>query len=240
MRFVIMHRTIPHWEAGCLPTPELIARVGELMGRLKSAGALVGGEGLRPSSEGVRLTFSGGETTTVQGPFEGGNELPATFSIVRTESIDAAVDWAERQAKALGDGEADIRPVTELWDLGIMAKPAGTTTRRYMVLRKASPATEKGEAPSPDQRAAMARLIDDTARTGVHLTTETMRPSARGRRYKNAEGGLSVIDGPFTETKELLGGYVIVNVDSLDAACGWAEQYIEMVGTKEVDVRELE
>src|SRR5262245_4382024 len=105
MRFAIMHRTTAHWEAGAGPTPELIARVGGLMGRLKSAGALVSGEGLRPSAEGFRLTFSEGETTVTQGPFEGAHELPATFSIVRTESIDAAIEWASRQAKVLGDGE---------------------------------------------------------------------------------------------------------------------------------------
>jgi hypothetical protein len=55
MRFMIMHRTNAHWEAGATPSPELIARVGQLIGALVQSGALLAGEGLRPSSQGVRL-----------------------------------------------------------------------------------------------------------------------------------------------------------------------------------------
>jgi hypothetical protein len=240
MRFAIMHRTNAHWEGGALPAPELVTRVGQLIGQLKKAGAFVAGEGLRPSSEGVRLAFSGGETSAIPGPFEGVNELPAAFSILRARSLDEAIDWAARQAQALGDGEADIRPVTEPWDIGVMPRPDGASTRRYMVLRKATAATESGAEPTAGQRAAMTHLIEETGKTGVHLATETTRPSAKGRRYKNAQDGVRVFDGPFTETKELLGGYVIVDVDSLDAASRWAEKYIKVVGAEEVDVREME
>jgi hypothetical protein len=67
-----------------------------------------------------------------------------------------------------------------------------------------------------------------------------MRPSARGRRYKNSTNGVSVVDGPFTESKELIGGYVIVSAESLDAAGRWAAQYIDVVQADEVDLRELE
>ena len=79
----------------------------------------------------------------------------------------------------LGDGEIDIRPVTEPWDIGMDPRPANLVTRRYMVLRKATPATEAGVAPSPGQRAELSRLIEETTRTGVHLATETCVP-ARG------------------------------------------------------------
>ena len=73
-----------------------------------------------------------------------------------------------------------------------------------MVLRKATPATEAGAAPSAAQRTALSRLIDDATRTGMHLATETMRPSRRGRRLKNSRDGVVMIDGPFAETKELI------------------------------------
>src|SRR5688500_11261636 len=119
MRFLIMHRTNPHWEAGAIPGPELIARVGTLLGDLASAGALAGAEGLRASSEGVRLRFSGGRRTLIHGPFESGNELPAGFSILRVRSLDEAIEWASRQATVLGEVEIDIRPVTEPWDIGM-------------------------------------------------------------------------------------------------------------------------
>jgi hypothetical protein len=240
MRYMIMHKTNAHWESGAIPTPELIARVGGLLGQLANAGVLLAAEGLRASSEGVRLTFSAGTRTAVNGPFESGNELPAGFTILRARSLDEAIEWASRQAAVLGDREVDIRPVTEPWDVGIGSRPAAIATRRYMVLRKASAATEAGEAPTHTQRAELSRLIDEAARANVHVTTETMRPSARGRRYKNSQDGVSVVDGPFTESKELIGGYVVVSAESLDAAGRLALSYIDAVEADEVDVRELE
>ncbi len=240
MRFIIMHKTNAHWEAGAIPTPELIGRVGGLLGQIAKAGVLLAGEGLRPSSEGVRLTFSSGTKSVTNGPFERGNELPAAFSIVRTGSLDEAVEWASRQATVLGDVEVDIRPVTEPWDIGIGSRPPEIATRRYMVLRKATAATEAGIAPSSAQRAELARLVEETAPENVHVATVTMRPSARGRRYKNSTNGVSVVDGPFTESKELIGGYVVVSAESLDAAGRWAAQYIDVVQADEVDLRELE
>jgi len=231
MRFAIMHKTNAHWESGARPDPDLCARVGALLGELAGAGALQGAEGLRASSEGVRLRFSGGTRTIIDGPFTGGHELPAGFSILRTPSIEEAIEWATHEANALGPEqvvEIDIRPVTEPWDIGMAPKPAGITTRRYMVLRKATPATEAGVAPSRPRA------------TNAPLVTETMRPSGRGRRYVNSRNGVSMFDGPFVETKELLAGYIIVAAGSLDEAGRWAARYLETVAADEVDVRELE
>jgi hypothetical protein len=243
MRFIIMHKTNAHWESGAIPTAELIARVGTLLGELAKTGVLLGAEGLRASSEGVRLRFVAGTRTVVKGPFERGNELPAGFSILRVPSLDDAIAWATRQAEVLGavaDLEIDIRPVTEPWDIGMVAAPADVSTRRYMALRKATPATEAGTAPSSAQRAELARLIDETTRSGVHLVTENMRPSGRGRRYKNSRDGVTVHDGPFIETKELIGGYVVVSAASLEEAGRWAGRYLATVEADEVDLRELD
>src|SRR5688500_319519 len=230
MRFIIMHKTNAHWEGGAVPDEELIARVGSLLGGLANAGALLAAEGLRPSSDGVRLSFAGGQPTILPGPFDRGNELPAGFSILRAGSLDECIEWATRQAAALGDDEIDIRPVTDPWDIGLAPRPANVPTRRYMVLRKATAASEAGATPPPAARASHARLIEETTGTGVHLATETMRPSRRGRRLTNTKDGISFFDGPFTETKELIGGYVIVEAESLDAAGRLATQYIEAVG----------
>ena len=240
MRYIIIHKTNPHWESGAVPSKELIARVGALIGEMAKSKVFVAGEGLRASSEGVRLRFSGGARTITKGPFPGENELPAGFTILRTGSLDEAVEWATRQAATLGDVEMDIRPINEPWDVGICEAPSDLTKRRWMVLRKATAATESGESPSASQRAAMSRLVDESTRSGVHVASESLRPSARGRRYKNSAEGRRVIDGPFTETKELIAGYCIVNAESLEEACRWAEKYIDVVETDEVDVRELE
>jgi hypothetical protein len=239
MRFIIMHKTNAHWEGGALPTPALIEEVGQLIGEMAKANVLQGGEGLRPSSLGVRLRRSRGTTTLSKGPFPGENELPAGFSILRVESLDEAVAWASRQAEVMGDVEIDVRPLTEPWDLGMVPKPAHDA-RRYMALRKATAATESGTTLSSEQKAGMAKLIDETRRTGVFLAAENLRPSRRGRRYKNSRDGLSVVDGPFAESKELIGGYVIVSAESLEDAARWVPRYFEVVGTDEVDLREVE
>jgi hypothetical protein len=188
----------------------------------------------------VRLRFSAGTRTIINGPFEGGNELPAGFSIVRARSMTDAIEWAAREAMAAGDLEVDIRPVTEPWDIGMAPAPAEVVTRRYMVLRKATPSTEAGAMPSAAERAGLTRLMDETTPSGVHLVTETMRPSRRGRRYGNSRDGVSAYDGPFLETKELIGGYVIVSAASLEDAHPGVLQSIDAVGAGEVDLRELE
>src|SRR6185295_8173083 len=156
MRYIIMHKTNPHWESGAIPSKELIARVGALIGEMAKSRVFVAGEGLRASSEGVRLRFSGGARTITKGPFRGENELPAGFAILRTGSLDEAVEWATRQAATLGDVEMDIRPINEPWDVGICEAPSDLTKRRWMVLRKATAATESGESPSASQRARPA------------------------------------------------------------------------------------
>ena len=67
-----------------------------------------------------------------------------------------------------------------------------------------------------------------------------MRPGSRGRRYLNASSGISAFDGPFVESKELLGGYVIVSTPSMEDADRWAREYIRAVAAREVDLLELE
>ena len=240
MTFIVMHKTGPRWEAGEKPSKELVQRVGGLIGDLVSEKRFVTGDGLRPTSEGVRVTFHDGAPTAVPGPFTGANELTSSFSIVRTPSIDDAIAFATREAAILGDGEVDIRPVTEGWDIGLGEKPANVTTRRYMVQRKATPATEAGTAPTPAQRSALATLIDASTQVGVHLARVTLRPSSRGRRYVNSRNGVSMFDGPFVESKELLSGFMIITAASLDEAGRWAERYLSVVESNEVDVRELE
>jgi hypothetical protein len=240
MRFILMHKTSAEWEAGAIPRPELIARVGALIGDLAKANLLLGAEGLRASSQGVRLRFSGGTRTVSQGPFEGDNELPAGFSILRVQSLDEAIEWASRQAAVLGDVEIDIRPVTEAWDIGLEPRPAKVAGRRYMALCKATAASEAGAPLTPGQQADMARLTDEMRRAGVHLATESLRPSARGRRYKNSRDGIRVTDGPFTESKELIAGYIMVSAESMEDAARWATRYLETVEADEVDLRVLE
>ena len=110
MRFIIMHKTSAHWESGAIPGPELIARVGTLLGEMKKAGVLLGAEGLRASAHGVRLRFAAGTRTVINGPFEGDNELAAGFSVVvSSASIEEAEGWAVPYLSTVEADEVDVR-----------------------------------------------------------------------------------------------------------------------------------
>ncbi|MBS2030258.1 MAG: hypothetical protein JST54_20310 [Deltaproteobacteria bacterium] len=235
MRWIIIHKTSAHWEAGAIPTKELVARVGEMIGGLQKKGALLGGEGLRPSSEGARLALARGMPTVTPGPFS--NELPASFVILRMGSLDEAITWSRRYAVLAGDVQADIRPLTEAWDIGMAPKPPRLESRRWMVLFNATPATEAETPTAPDTRVAIERLLADTKAEGKLLTAETLRPTRGGARVHRAGGKIRTIDGPFAESKELVGGYVLVELPSREEALALAEHYADVVEAEEVELR---
>ena len=240
MRYMIIHATEARWEAGEKPSSDLISRVGSLLGDMKRAGALLAGEGLRATSQGVRLRLQGGKRTITPGPFPPGpNELPDGFAIIRTGSLREAVEWAARFADVKDDVEIDVRPVTEPWDIGFGQKPPGHTTTRWMLLRKADADTESGRR-AQSERKALGKLLDEMQAAGVLLASELLAPSARGRRYKNSDGQRSVIDGPFAESKELIAGYVLLRANSLEEAAAWAPRYQDAVDSHLVDLREVE
>jgi hypothetical protein len=214
-------------EAGLPPSPAVMEGMGPLIGEMVEAGIFIAGEGLRPSSLGVRLRFIGGRRTITPGPLAGSNELIAAFSIVRAHSIEEAIEWASRFAPA-GDAEIDVRPVTEAWDLGMMPRPAALDTVRYMIARKADRDSEAGALPNA--------MSDDS---GAVLVAERIQPSSKGRRLYFANGKRTIVDGPFTESKELIAGYSIVRADSIDEPIAWASRFANLIGDVEIDIRPL-
>jgi hypothetical protein len=241
MRYIIMHKASPEDEADRKPTPELIAEVSAMIGEMAEAGVLRAGEGLRPSALGVRLRFAAGRRERIPGPFTKGNELLSGFAVVRVKSLDDAVEWASRYAQAVGDCELDIRPLTEPWDIGAARKPAGLDTFRYMIAHKADRGSEAGKALAPERAAAVGRLISEMQAKGVFIQAEGFAPSSQAARLRFTRGMAkpSITDGPFAESKELIGGFVIVDVPSRDDAIKWTLPYGKALGEVEIDVRPL-
>jgi hypothetical protein len=93
---------------------------------------------------------------------------------------------------------------------------------RVMVMVKASPSSEAGEMPSQQLLADMGRFNEELVRAGVMLAGEGLHPTAKGVRVQFSGRQRTVVDGPFAETKETLGGYYIVNVESQEDALAWA------------------
>lgn len=239
MRFFCMHRTDKNNEAGVIPDPEVFAGMGPLIEEMMQAGVFVAGEGLRASSHGVRLNFSGGKRTLTPGPFSESKGLIAGFAIVQVKSLDEAIEHATRFAEIVGDVEIDIRPVMEMWDLGMGSKPPGLLTTRYMMTHKPAVVHDDSNPPSPQMMAAMAKLIDEMTKAGVLLMSVGLRPSAQSLRLKFSGGKPTVIDGPFAESKELIAGFSILELSSKQEAIERSVAFAKVVGDVEIDIRPM-
>ena len=231
MRYMVMHKVDAHMEAGKPPSQEIIEGMGRYVGAAIQSGVFKDGAGLHPSSQRVRVVVRGGERTVTRGPYPGGNELLAGFTMVRADSIDHAIEIAARLATAAGGGEIEIGPVVEPWDIGVAPRPADPP-KRFLLLRKADAAFEAGAAPP----AAIAAVHEELAKAGLLLSSAALRPSRAGARLGKARRWT---DGPFAESKELVAGFSIIEVPSLAEARRWADGYREILGDNEVDVREV-
>ena len=95
---------------------------------------------------------------------------------------------------------------------------------RFIMIVKASQDSEAGKMPPEELLAAMGKYNEELLKAGVLVDLTGLRPSSEGKRVRFAGGKVSVIDGPFAETKELIGGFWIINVKSLDEAVEWAKR----------------
>ena len=120
MRFMILRKADAGTEAGVMPSEELLAAMGKYMEELGTAGVLLDGDGLHPSSKGARVSFSGGTPTVIDGPFTETKELIAGYTIIQVKSMDEAIEWARRWPALDGDGQAqlEIRQFFEADDFG--------------------------------------------------------------------------------------------------------------------------
>jgi hypothetical protein len=109
-------------EAGVLPSIELLTNMGKFNEELVKAGVMLAGEGLRPSSKGKRITFTGAKPTITDGPFSETKELVAGFWIWQVRNIEEAVEWLKRSPFGPG-AEVEIRPVFEAEDFGANLTP---------------------------------------------------------------------------------------------------------------------
>ena len=109
-------------QPGAVPSEELLEQMGRYNEELTRAGVLLDLAGLHPSVEGVRVRFSGGKPTVVNGPFPETKEIVAGYWILQVESMEEAVQWAKRAPVHVpveygGEGEVEIRQIFELEEL---------------------------------------------------------------------------------------------------------------------------
>jgi hypothetical protein len=119
MRVMVIVKATKDSEAGVMPSTKLLEDMGKFNEELVKAGIMLAGDGLKPSSKGKRVKFSGQKRTVVDGPFAETKELVAGFWIWQVRSMEEAVEWVRRCPNPMeGESEIEIRPVFEAEDFG--------------------------------------------------------------------------------------------------------------------------
>jgi hypothetical protein len=236
MRFMIMHKNDPQTEAGQPPPIELVTKMGAFVGEYAKSGRFVDGAGLSGSKTRTRLVFRDGRCTVKNGPYRGEHELPTATLLLKVRTREEAIGWAERYGKILGDGELELGKVNEPWDIGLMPPPENPPLQ-LLLIEKADQATEAGGR-SPKQKADLTRLKTEMTKAGVLVRSLALKPSASAKRLVFTKNDLRVLDGPFIESKELLGGFAVMELPGMDDAIELCRRYAEILGgTLEIDVR---
>ena len=123
MRFMVIVKATKESEAGIPPKRELLEAMGKYNEELVKAGVLLAGEGLRPSSQGARVHFSGTRRTVVDGPFAETKELIAGFWIFQTKTRAECIEWVKRCPNPMDEATVEILQIAEADDYGEALTP---------------------------------------------------------------------------------------------------------------------
>jgi hypothetical protein len=263
MRFMMMIKGDEQSEAGVMPDEKLITEMVKYNDDLVQAGALLAAEGLHPTSKGARIKFSKGKPTVTGGSFAEAKEVIAGYWIIRAKSKQEAIEWARRvpfeagvtPANSGGAGEVEVRQIFELEDFPVSAEESGwrekeadfragsgglpvvnPRLKRFVIFRKADKDTEANAPASEQLLAAMGAYNEEGINAGVFLAGEGLHPSSNGARVRYSKGKRTVIDGPFTESKELIAGFTMIQVQSKEEALAWVRRWPALDGDGEVEL----
>lgn len=124
MRFMVIVKATADSEAGVMPSEELLTAMGRYNEELVKAGVMQAGEGLHPSSRGVRVVFSGDQRSVIDGPFAETKELIAGFWLWEVASLAECIEWVKRCPNPMpGDSEIEIRQIFSAEDFGAEFTP---------------------------------------------------------------------------------------------------------------------
>jgi hypothetical protein len=243
MRFMLLVKASEDSEAGRMPPQKVFEDMGKFNEELVKAGLMLAGEGLHPTSKGVRVRSANGKVTVTDGPFAETKELVAGYWLIQAKSLEEALSWVKRVP--FDEGEIEVRPLFELEDFPVdpAEKPDGWRekeeqlresppparkpgTKRYLGLLKADRDTEAGVMPKEEHLAAMGAFIEEGVKSGVILGGEGLKPTSQAKRVRFNGKKRTVIDGPFPETKELVAGYAILQASSRQEAIDWTKRFV--------------
>jgi len=108
---------------------------------------------------------------------------------------------------------------------------------RFLCIYK--PAAKEGAPPTPEMLETMGKFIEQAFQEGYLLSTEGCLPSALGARVHNSGGNYTVTDGPFTESKEIVGGFALIQTKSKEEAIEFTKRFLEVAGDGETEIRQI-
>jgi hypothetical protein len=250
MRYIAMVKSDEQSEAGVMPDEKLLSAMGKYNEQLIKAGLMLGGDGLHASAKGARVKVRGKKFSVFDGPFSESKELVGGYWLLQARSKDEVVDWMKKVP--FRDGEIEIRQLYDVDDFPKdpteqagnwrdqetkaraetgapgPAAPRKPGTTRWILLLKADKKSEAGELPTEAGMNAMAALMDDMGKSGALLGGEGLKPTAQGAKVTFADGKRTVIDGPFTEAKELIAGYLVLQTATREEAIEWAKRWLQL------------
>jgi len=108
---------------------------------------------------------------------------------------------------------------------------------RFLCIYK--PAKAEGAPPTEGEMATMGKFIQESFQSGKLLATEGCLPTALGARVRMADGKFKVTDGPFSEAKEIIGGFALIHVSSKEEAVEFTREFLKIAGDGETEIRQL-
>ena len=141
MRFMIIRKADPQTEAWAKPSRELVDAMMAYNESMIRAGVMLGGDGLKPSSRGHRITFSKGKPKITDGPFAESKELVAGYTIFQVASREEALEWVKRWPVEDADGEVELE-LRELYEAEDFGDVVEETVRRHRELIRESSSGE--------------------------------------------------------------------------------------------------
>lgn len=108
---------------------------------------------------------------------------------------------------------------------------------KFLCLYK--PSKPEGTPPKQDEMVRMGQLIEDWMKSGVLLATEGCLPTAKGARIRLSNGQFTVTDGPFTEAKEVVGGFALIRTESKEEAIEYTKKFLNIAGDGETEIRQI-
>jgi hypothetical protein len=263
MRFMMIVKSDETSESGAMPTPKELDDMNRFNDEMTKAGVMLSGEGLHASSKGARLRCekATGKVTVIDGPFAEAKELVAGFWLIQTKSKAEAVEWAKKIP--FQGGEVEIRPLYDLEDFPAdpnQGKPEnwreqeqemrrtqpvqtsrGKKKMRFLGFVKGAADSESGVMPDTAALEKMGAFVQEAAKAGVLLGGEGLKPTKDGVKVRFDGKKRTVLDGPFTESKEIVAGYSILAVDSKEEALEWSKRFVQIdASIRQVPVIECE